>query len=217
MGGGPDEAHGPSAPRWLEWTRSLQSIAQAGLTYARDPFDIERYEQLREVTAEIAAYGAEADPGLIRGFFASQQGYPTPKIDVRAAVVVEDRILLVKERDDGRWSMPGGWADIGESASEAAVRETSEEAGLTTEAVKLIAFYERERRGHPVHPEFSYKAFFACRPVGAVMTAAGAETEDARFFGRDEIPTLSLPRVTPAELDLAFAHHRCPDLPTEFD
>lgn len=206
-------------PDWLRWARSLQSVAQAGLHYATDPFDVERYAEVRRLAAEIAAAGAGADAQAVEKFIASDRGYPTPKIDVRAAVIDGDRILLVRERDDGGWSMPGGWADVGESAAEAAERETREEAGLEVRAVKLIALYERERRGHPPHPEFSYKAFFLCE-LGSRPSALGAaahETTDARFFGRAELPPLSLARLTPEEVATAFEHHRDRTLATEFD
>ena len=204
-------------PQWVRWSRALQGIAQAGLTYAQDPYDLERYREVRRVAAEIAAHGSDGDVEQILGFFASERGYPTPKIDVRAAVIAEDRILLVQERDDGGWTMPGGWADVGESAAEAAVRETREEAAVEVSAAKLIALYERERRGHPYHPEFSYKAFFACEPRGTASPAAGLETTGAAFFDRRDLPELSLARITPAEIELAFAHHAAPELPTEFD
>jgi ADP-ribose pyrophosphatase YjhB (NUDIX family) len=207
----------PAAPRWLQWTRRLQSVAQAGLTHARDPYDLERYRDVSRVAAEIAAAGSEGDADAILGFFASERGYPTPKVDVRAAVIVQEEILLVKERDDGRWALPGGWADVGESAGEAAVRETREEAGIDVQPQKVIALYERERRGHPPHPEFSYKVFFACRARGVPQPRGGAETLAAAFFAPDALPPLSAARVTPQEIAVAFAHHREPGLPTEFD
>ena len=204
-------------PRWLEWTRRLQSIAQAGLTHARDPYDLERYRDVRRVAAEIAATGSESNADAILGFFASERGYPTPKVDVRAAVIVDDGILLVKERDDGRWALPGGWADVGESAGEAVARETREEAGIEVRPEKVIALYERERRGHPPHPEFSYKIFFACQVRGVAKPRGGPETLDAAFFMPDTLPALSAARVTAQEIAVAFAHHREPGLPTEFD
>jgi ADP-ribose pyrophosphatase YjhB (NUDIX family) len=209
---------GPNPPSWLRWSRALQSVAQAGLTYAQDPYDQERYRDVRRVAAEIAAAGSAGDADAIAGFFASERGYPTPKIDVRAAVIVEDRILLVREREDGGWTMPGGWADVGESAADAAVRETWEEAGVRVRAAKLIALLDRERRGHPWHPEYSYKAFFACDPVGALTPVPqSAEITDAGLFARDALPQLSLGRITPAEIELAFAHRATPELPAEFD
>jgi ADP-ribose pyrophosphatase YjhB (NUDIX family) len=211
---------GGQTPSWLDWSRALQSVAQAGLTYARDPYDLERYGDVQRVAAEIAATGSAGDVELITGFFASQRGYPTPKVDVRAAVIVEGQILLVRENDDGGWTMPGGWADVGESAAEAAERETREEAGLAVRAVKLIALLDRERRGHPRHPEYSYKVFFACEPVGpgsATPQPASAEISEAGFFARDALPPLSLARMTAAEIDLAFLHRVAPERPTDFD
>jgi ADP-ribose pyrophosphatase YjhB (NUDIX family) len=134
-------------------------------------------------------------------------------------VIVEGRILLVQEREDQAWALPGGWADIGESAATAAERETREEAGLEVRATKLIALYDREHQGHPPHPEYSYKAFFACAPVSdpAPLPRAGSETLGAAFFDRHDLPPLSLPRVLPEQIETAFAHAADPDLPTEFD
>lgn len=205
------------APRWLQWTRRLQSVAQAGLTYAQNPYDLERYQEIRRVAAEIAATGSLQRVDAVEAFFASQRGYPTPKVDVRAAVISEGRILLVRELDDGRWALPGGWADVGESAGEAVVRETREEAGLEVCPEKVIALYERERRGHPPHPEFSYKVFFACRVCGVPAPRGGAETEAADFFDHGALPPLSVARVTAEEIALAFAHQRDPGRPTDFD
>ena len=212
-----EPADAPVSPRWLQWSRRLQTVAQAGLTHARDPFDLERYRDVRRIAAEIAAAGSDGNVDAIQGFFASERGYPTPKVDVRAAVIVQERILLVKERDDGGWSLPGGWADVGESAGEAAVRETLEETGVEVRPEKVIALYERERRGHPPHPEFSYKVFFACQICGDHKPQPGPETLDATFFAPDALPPLSAARVTSQELAVAFAHHRNPQLPTEFD
>jgi ADP-ribose pyrophosphatase YjhB (NUDIX family) len=207
----------PVTPRWLEWTRRLQSVAQAGLTHAGSPYDIERYREVRRVAAEIAAAGSDGDVDTILAFFASERGYPTPKVDVRAAVIVHEQVLLVRERDDGGWALPGGWADVGESAAEAVVRETREEAGVEVRPEKVIAVYERERRGHPPHPEFSYKIFFACRASGVPTPTGGPETLGAAFFSHGALPPLSAARVTPQEIAVAFAHHREPGLPTEFD
>jgi ADP-ribose pyrophosphatase YjhB (NUDIX family) len=219
----PEPSPGPS---WLRWSRALQSIGQTGLTYSHDPYDVERYREVLRVAAEIGAAGSGGDTEAIAGFFSSQRGYPTPKVDVRGAVIVDGSILLVRERDDSRWSMPGGWADIGESAAEAVQRETWEETGIEVTAVKLIALYERERHGHPPHPEFSYKAFFACAPGRErsptqesqdLPGGTGTDVHSARFFARDDLPELSVARITTAEIELAFRHHERPELPTEFD
>jgi ADP-ribose pyrophosphatase YjhB (NUDIX family) len=204
-------------PPWLDWVRRLQAAAQAGLTYSQDPFDVERYRDVRRIAAEIAAEHSAAEVGAIEELFASARGYPTPKIDVRAAVIVDGRILLVRERDDARWALPGGWADVGETAGEAVARETREEAGLEVRAVKLIALYDRQRRGHPRHPEYSYKAIFRCDPISEIVPRAGHEIDGAAFFAASELPDLSLPRVTPQQIAVAFAHQANPDLATEFD
>jgi ADP-ribose pyrophosphatase YjhB (NUDIX family) len=205
-------------PQWLHWARSLAAIAQAGLTYAQDPFDRERYEQIRRLGAKIAATHTGQGAAAIEGFYASQTGYPTPKLDVRAAVIHEGRILLVREREDDAWALPGGWADIGEGPARAAERETAEEAGVDVRAVKLIALLDREQRGHPPHPEYSYKALFACIPLSAdPRPQAGAEIKDAGFFAPGRLPPLSLPRTLPEQIELAFAHAADPALATIFD
>lgn len=205
-------------PEWLAWVRELQGVAQAGLTYSRDPYDRERFEQVRGVAAAMAAAATGGDHQAIEGFFAAERGYPTPKIDVRAAVIDRSRILLVRERDDGTWSLPGGWADVGESPAAAAERETLEEAGLPVRAVKLLALYDREQRGHPPHPEYSYKAIFACTRVGpATKPSTQFETAGADWFERDALPPLSVMRVLPEQIELAFRHAAEPGLPTEFD
>jgi ADP-ribose pyrophosphatase YjhB (NUDIX family) len=213
----PSPPEGGGTAPWLSWARSLQAIAQAGLTYGRDDYDRERYVEVQRLAAEIAAAGSGDDVEQITHLFAGQRGYPTPKIDVRAAVFLDEQILLVQERDDGRWSLPGGWADVGESAAEAVARETREESGVEVQAIKLIALLERERWNHPPHPEFSYKAFFACRPLGLPAPHPGAETTGAAFFPVGALPPLSLARVTSPEIKLALAHARQPDLPTVFD
>jgi ADP-ribose pyrophosphatase YjhB (NUDIX family) len=197
--------------------RELQSIAQAGLTFAENPYDLERYAALRRVASEIAAHCSDGDAGAIEGFFASERGYPTPKLDVRAVVIVGTSILLVDERDGSGWSLPGGWADVGESAAQAAARETQEEAGVEVRPVKLIALYDRQQRGHPPHPEYSYKLLFACHPISAAAPRPGPETAGAAFFDRHRLPPLSLVRVLPEQIELGFRHHANPDLPTEFD
>jgi ADP-ribose pyrophosphatase YjhB (NUDIX family) len=203
-------------PPWLDWTQRLQAIAQNGLTYARDPYDVERYEQIRDLAAEIAT--AHTDSGLeyIRGLFAQQAGYATPKVDVRGAVFRDDMILLVKERSDGGWTLPGGWADVGDSPADAVVREIAEESGYQTRAVKLLAFYDRNRHGHPPYPFHAYKIFFQCELIGGAAATSG-ETEEVGFFSEDALPELSLTRVMPAQIARLFEHYRHPEWPTDFD
>jgi ADP-ribose pyrophosphatase YjhB (NUDIX family) len=197
--------------------RALQTIAQSGLKYATDEYDRERYREVRRIAAELAAAHNSAGPDIIEGLFAAESGHPTPKVDVRAAIIVSERILLVRERADGGWTLPGGWADPGESPSEAAARETREESGLDVRTTKLIALYDRARHNYPPHIEYIYKAIFACDLIGDAVPHASDETDAAEFFRADELPVLSTGRTTAQQIERVFAHHEDPSLPTEFD
>ena len=205
-------------PQWLLWARELQAIGQTGLTYCRDQYDIERYKRLGEIAAEMMAQEAglpSAEP--IIEFFKKGAGYATPKVDVRAAVFQSDgRLLLVRETEYGGWSLPGGWADVGDSPSIAAVREVREESGYEAVATKLAAVYDRDRHGHPPIPFHAYKLFFLCDLVGG-ESARSHETDAVDFFAEDCIPPLSLTRVTPDEIQHMFDHRRHPEWPTSFD
>ncbi len=204
-------------PRWLNKALRLQAIAQTGLTYAQDKFDIERYEAVRGIAAEMMAegFGLE-DPSELVKLFGNDIGYATPKVDVRAAVFRDGRILLVQEREDGGWTLPGGWADVGDSPSNAAVREVREESGYEVVARKLLAVYDRARHGHPPIPHYSYKMFFLCELTGG-EAAESHETSGVGFFEEDNIPPLSLARVTPVQIAHMFGHLRHPEWPTSFD
>lgn len=205
-------------PRWLEWAQRLQAIAQTGLTYAKDPFDIERYEDLREIAAEIMAAGTNStDVGPILDLFKTKTGYATPKVEVRAGVIHKGRILLVKEREDGCWTLPGGWADVGDPPSLAVSREVKEEAGYDVKVRKLVAFYDRNLHGHPPYPFHAYKVFFLCDLLGGSPIPPNHETEESGFFTENEIPQLSTIRVTYKQVAQLFEHYRHPELPTAFD
>jgi ADP-ribose pyrophosphatase YjhB (NUDIX family) len=203
-------------PDWLRWVKRLQAIAQDGLTYARDDYDVGRYEQLRETAAEILAAHSTGELDDARRLLGLEVGPATPKVDVRAAVFVGDEILLVKEPDDGGWSPPGGWADVGETAAEAAVREVREESGYRVRAVRLISAYDRDRQCHPPIPYHVYKLVFLCEILDETPSRA-VDADGVGFFGEHELPALSLSRVTPAQIKLFFEHHRRPDLPADFD
>jgi ADP-ribose pyrophosphatase YjhB (NUDIX family) len=203
-------------PRWLEWSRELQSVAQTGLTYARDPFDIERYEQIRAIAARIqASYMHLADEEAL-AMLAEETGHATPKVDVRSVVFRDDRILLVREKLDGRWTLPGGWADVNESASEAAVRETFEESGYETRATKLLAVWDRRKHNPPPSRHHAYKLFFRCELTGG-RPSTSIETTASGFFTDDQLPDLSTGRVTASQIARLFQHLRDPDRPTDFD
>ncbi len=210
--------HNDESTRWLTWVKALRSIARSGLTYSEGPFDLERYEQLQDIAAEIAAAYADADFAVVRDLFAGAEGYETPKVDVRGVVFNNEAILLVRElMDGGRWTLPGGWADVNDRPSEAVEREVWEESGYRVRATKLLAVYDRRLHGHaPPKPWGVYKLFFRCEMLGGEPTAS-LETSGARFFTEDAIPELSVSRTTPEELARFFAHRRHPDWPTDFD
>lgn len=203
--------------RWLEWASRLQALAQTGLTFAKDPYDIERYQELREIAAEMLAAGTNLEIGLIRSFLGKDSGYATPKVDVRGVVFRDDQILLVRERSDGKWTLPGGWADVNESPAENVVREIREESGFVTRVVKLLAVFDRSKHRHePAFPFHVYKLFLRCEIIGGAA-APSSETDGVEFFAEHELPELSNTRITKAQIQRFFTHHRQPNLPTDFD
>jgi ADP-ribose pyrophosphatase YjhB (NUDIX family) len=207
---------GDPRPRWLRRAQRIQSIAQAGLTYARDPYDRERYEELRDLAVEIAAEGVGAAEGAVRLAFASGTGYPTPKVDVRAVVFRDGELLLVREARTARWTFPGGWADVGDTPGAAAERETLEESGYRVHATKLLALLDKTRHEHPPSLDYTYKVLIGCRLEGG-EPATSHEIEAVSFFPRAAIPELDLDRTTPGQLALAWAHHADTARPTDFD
>jgi ADP-ribose pyrophosphatase YjhB (NUDIX family) len=207
---------GPSGPQWLRWTQRLQAIAQDGLTYSRDDYDLGRYEQLRELAAEMLAAHSTGTLEEARDLLVLETGPATPKVDVRAAVFEDDRILLVNEPDEAGWSVPGGWADVGESASEAAARETLEESGFSVRPVRLLAAYDRDRHGHPPLAYHVYKLVYLCELLPE-KRLTDVEARGVRFFDEREIPDLSATRVTRAQISRFFEQHRNPGIPADFD
>ncbi len=214
-------------PDWLLWAREIQAVAQSGLAFTRDPYDVERYQALTALAARMmAARGDGADAAALQAVFAAEIGYATPKVDVRGAVFdAEGRLLMVRElADGGRWTLPGGWADVNQTASACAEREVLEESGYRVRAAKLALVHDRARQGHhPSGPFSIYKLFFLCAledpsPPLDGDPGANIETADARFWAESEIPAdLSTGRVLPHQIARLFAHRRQPDLPTEFD
>ena len=203
-------------PQWLDWAKRLQAIAQDGIAYCQNPFDIERFHQVRQLAVEIMAAKTGLHQEQARSLFACEEGYATPKVDVRAVVFRDDAILLVKERRDGLWTLPGGWADVGDSPSRAVEREVLEESGYLARAVKLLALYDRNRHPHPPHPQHIYKLFFLCDLLGGEPRES-IETAGVGFFRLDELPPLSLTRVLPEQIARFFAQREQLDRPTEFD
>ena len=203
------------SPR-LRWAREIQSIAQTGLSYAADPYDIERYTRLSRIAAEMMGGDGPFEIERLATLFASQIGHATPKIDTRAAIFRDETVLLVQGTDDGEWSLPGGWADPGESPSEAIAREVHEEAGYRVTVDRLLALYDRDRHPHPPLEFHVYILFFACSITGGEPTPS-LETSAVRFFPISGLPSLSLTRILPQQIARLFELHRHPEWGTEFD
>jgi len=196
----------------------LQAIAQIGLTYSSDRhFDVERYTRIREIAAEIMSAGGGSEKGTLLEIFQREEGYATPKVDIRGVVFRDEKILLVKEVADGGWTLPGGWADVNESPRESVVREIREESGFETKAVKLLAVYDRSKQGHvPAFPFHVYKMFILCELIGG-YAATSVETSAVDFFAEAALPELSFSRVTPKQIRRFFEHRHHPNWPTDFD
>ena len=196
-------------PKWLEWAKQIQAIAQTGLTYAKDVYYIERYEALRHISVDILSNYANVGEEKVKLAFASETGYATPKVDVRAVVFQDHKVLLVRERMAGAWALPGGWADIGYSPAEVAVKEVREEAGYDVEPIRLLAVLDKQFHHHPPEPYHVYKLFIQCRIVGG-EALSGVETSEVAFFDRDRLPELSQERNTPAQIQTMFEFLRDP-------
>jgi ADP-ribose pyrophosphatase YjhB (NUDIX family) len=206
-------------PLWLLWAREIQALAQTGLSFTRDKYDRERYLQLRALAARIMAEYAGVEVQHVAALFGEQSGYATPKLDVRGAAFRDGRLLMVRETaDGGRWTLPGGWADVNESPTECVAKEVREESGFEVRVDKLAAVWDRAR--HPHEPPYAFhiwKLFFLCSIVGG-EARSGLETSEVAFFAEDELPAdLSTSRVLHAQLGRMFEHLRQPELPTEFD
>lgn len=204
-------------PQWLSIARELRAIAQTGLTFTADRFDRQRYERVRELAASMLALGSGADYGVILGILLEDKGYATPKVDVRGAAFVDGRVLLVREISDGKWTLPGGWADVNQTAGECVVREIAEESGFEARVLKLAAVHDYQRSNHPArHIDSIYKLFFICEITGGAARVSD-ETSEVAFFPRDALPPLSLGRTTAAQIERMFQHAEHPELPADFD
>ncbi|MGI8386908.1 NUDIX hydrolase [Robertmurraya sp. P23] len=192
-------------PKWLEWAKQLQSIAQAGLTYSKDVYDIERFEMIRDLSVEILSCYTDVSMTKIKDLFANETGYATPKVDIRAVVFRENKILMVKEKNDGAWSLPGGWGDIGFTPSEVVVKEVQEESGFDVRPLRLIAVLDKKCHPHPPAPYHVYKMFIQCEIIGG-KAKEGMETSEVAFFAEDELPPLSIERNTESQIRMAFEY-----------
>lgn len=204
------------SPKWLEWAKQIQSIAQAGIAYSNNDYDLERYEELRNLAVEIMSQYTQVDQAIVKDLFANETGYATPKADIRAAVFKDNKILMVREISDGAWSLPGGWGDIGLTPSEVAVKEVKEESGFDVKPVKLIGVLDKKCHPHPPTPYHVYKILIRCEIVGG-KAAESIETSAVGFFGEDNLPPLSIGRNTKSQIKLAFKHLHSPDEPAYLD
>jgi ADP-ribose pyrophosphatase YjhB (NUDIX family) len=204
-------------PLWLTIARELQAISQTGLTFTKDRFDIQRYERLRELAAQLMAHGSGVATDKVVDLLRGETGYTTPKVDVRGAAFMDGRVLMVREISDGLWTLPGGWADVNQSAAECVEREILEESGFEARAVKLAAVHDYQKGGHPPRALFSsYKMFFICEITGGAARPSN-ETSEVAFFERHALPPLSVGRTLATQIDRMFEHIQHPELATDFD
>jgi ADP-ribose pyrophosphatase YjhB (NUDIX family) len=202
---------------WRESMKRLRAIAQTGQTYTKDPYDRERYEELEAIALALLARLLDSPPEVLKSVYLPETGYPTPKVDVRGAVFRDDRILLVRESADGRWTLPGGWGDEHESPKQSIEREVLEESGFEVQATRLVAV--KDRHMHPYTPkrlERIYKLFFLCDLTGGEPRAS-LETDDVEFFPIDDLPPLSLGRTLPDDVALVADYRQAPERPCYFD
>jgi len=202
--------------KWLMWATELQSIAQAGLTFGENQYDRDRYQQIRDLSVEILHEYTDMDHNKIRDLFASETGYQTPKVDIRAAVFNDDKILLVHEKIDGRWSIPGGWADVNSSVRESAVRECFEEAGAIVKPKRVVAIHLGNLHNNHNYPFTIYKIFVECELM-EYRFAKNTETLGSDFFSIDKLPELSVERNTLEQVRLCFEAKKNKVFETIFD
>lgn len=203
------------SPKWLELARELFSISQSGLTYCQNEYDLERYRRMKDISAEMIEDKTGLPKETITQVFSMQSGYATPKIDVRGAVFRDGKLLLVQERADNHWAMPGGWADIGDLPSAMVEREVIEESGLIVRAAKVIAVYDANRM-EPMEFFHAYKIIFLCELLGGELRTSH-ETLDVDFFDPAQLPAISTSRTDEHMIAGVLAHVQDPTRPTFFD
>lgn len=202
---------------WFEVASRLKVISQAGKNFAKDSYELKRHEDLERIAGEIIAHHTELETDTARKMLQEDTGYPTPKTDCRGVVFRDENILLVKEIEDGGWTLPGGWCDNGMTPSENVRREVWEESGFEVRVERLLAVYDRNRQGHtPPYLFDIYKMFFLCEITGGQAKVSN-ETSEVRFFDEEEIPPLSLSRTLPRQIERFFEQYRDPEMRTDFD
>ena len=201
--------------KWLDWAVELQSIAQAGLFYGKDVFDKERYERIREIAAEMVSLQSEIPVEKVKDLFCNEVGYQTPKLDTRAAIFQDDKILLVKE-NNGTWSLPGGWVDVDISVEENVIKEVKEEAGLDVTADLVIAVQDREKHNLPIYAHKVCKIFVLCTITGGSFQK-NIETQESRYFLQNALPPLAEEKNTTEQIRMCFDAYHTPNWKTLLD
>ena len=201
--------------KWLEWAIELQSLAQAGLTYGKDVYDRERYERIRDISAEILSYKTDISVEKVKNLFCNEVGYQTPKLDTRAAVFEHEKILLVKE-NNGKWSLPGGWVDVNLSVKDNTVKEVKEESGLDVTADRIIAIQDRDRHNLPAYAYGVCKIFVLCSVLGGEFEK-NIETTEFRYFNKAELPELATEKNTKEQIEMCFNAYYNKNWIVEFD
>lgn len=197
-----EEKYEKSEEKWLNWAIELQSLAQAGLAYGKDKFDIERFERIREISAEMVAYKTDISVEKVKNLFCNEVGYQTPKIDVRGVIFENDKILLIQE-SNGKWALPGGWADVYLSVKENVLKEVKEEAGIEANAEMIIALLDVTKNQGKKIPYGITKVFVLCEYVSGKFEK-NIETIDSRYFGIDELPELEEKKITVDQIKMCF-------------
>lgn len=201
---------------FLDLSRRLLALSQTGLHFAAEEYDRERYREVADIAAKLLELQSNVGAGAVSRAWFIEDGYATPKIDVRGAIFRGERVLMVRERADGKWTLPGGWADVNDTPSYAVLKEIEQESGFTARTTKLAAVYDRNKHNHPAILFHAWKLFFLCELTGGEPRTS-YETTAVEFFALDELPELSTGRATAAQIRRMYEHHLHPELPTEFD
>ena len=204
-----------ATPKWLDWAVELQALAQAGLFYSKDVYDIERFQRIRDIAAEMLVSPSGLPVDQIRNLFCNETGYQTPKLDTRAAVFHDDKILLVQE-NNGLWSLPGGWVDVDLSVGENAVKEVKEEAGLDVQAKQIIAVQDRKKHNPEIYAYNICKVFILCDLLGGSFRE-NSETIAIGYFSMNNLPPLSENKTTREQIQMCFDAYRAEHWETVFD
>ena len=202
--------------KWIKWSMEIQSLAQSGLAYTDNVYDIERYERLREISAEMLAEKTDLSIEKVKDLFCNETGYQTPKIDTKAVIFKDNKILLVHENNN-TWSLPGGWCDVLESVKSNTVKEVKEETGLDVNAIKVVAIQDRNKHNKPIYAYGVCKVFILCDVISGEFEK-NIETTEIKYFSQDEIPNnLSDEKTNKEQIEMCFKAYNDKNWQTQFD